>query len=53
MSSTTLSCCKDIDAIVLYLLTEEWAQVLMVADQVDAASKKLLQVLGSLNVFTK
>lgn len=32
MSSTTLSCCKDINAIFVDLLTEEGTQVLMISD---------------------
>ena len=45
-----LSCCKDIDAIAFYLLTEEWAQMLVVSYQVNTATKKLLEILGGFDV---
>ena len=50
MSSTTLSCCKDINAIAFYLLTEKWAQMLVVSYQVNTATKTLLKILGGFDV---
>ena len=38
VSSTILSCCKDIDAISFYLFAEEWTQVVMILNQIDLAS---------------
>ena len=51
ISSTTLSSCKDIDAIALYLLTEKRPQVLMISYQIDTTAEKLLQVLGGFDVI--
>ena len=51
VSSTILSCCKDIDAIAFYLFAEEWAKVFVVLNQVDLAAQKFLQILRSQNII--
>lgn len=38
------------DAIAFNLLTEEGAQVLVISDQIDTATKKLLKILSGFNV---
>ena len=50
-SSTTLSCCKDIDAILFYLLFEERPEITMVTYQIDMTAQQLFQILGSLDII--
>ena len=45
-----LSCCKDIDAILLYLFFEKRSEVLVVTYQVNTTAKQVLKILGSLNI---
>lgn len=49
--SVRLSCCKDNDAIALYLLSEERPQIVVVSNQIDTTTQQLFKILGSQNVI--